>query len=127
MKKIKKEKSNMLKNLKMTWSLTKGARKYLFGFIFFVTLLSVIGAIIPTFTAKQILYINNTLWNKLLYIAIVILIFELFRNLFRYICGKLGNMFYRETLKNIQIELAKNTLNLEMEVIDTNTSGLFIN
>ena len=127
MKKKEKEKSNLMKNLKMTWKLTKGSRKYLYGFIIFIILLSVVGAIVPMFTAKQILYINNSLWNKLLYIAVFILVFELLRNLFRYCGGKLANLFYRESLKNIQIELAKNTLNLETEVIDTNTTGLFIN
>ena len=35
-------------------------------------------------------------------------------------------LFYRETLKNIQIELAKETVKLETEEIDNNTSGLFI-
>ena len=126
-KKNKKEKDNLSRNLKMTWSLTKGARKYFFGYLFFVILLSLIGAIVPTFTAKQIVYINNSLWSKLLYVTIVVLILELFRNLFKYFGGKLVNMFYRESLRNIQIELAKETVKLETEAIDNNTTGLFIN
>ena len=110
----------------MTWKLTKGSRKYLIGIGIFSMSLSLIGAIIPTFTAKQILYLNNSLWNKLLFVTLLVLIFEMSVNIFRYCFRKVGNLFYRETLKNIQIELAKETVKLETEEIDNNTSGLFI-
>ena len=121
------EKNNLIKNLKLTWKLTKGCRRYFFGYLLFIIFLSLIGAIVPTFSAKQILYVNNSLWNKLLYVTILVLVFELLRNLFRYFGAKLANLFYRETLKNIQIELARETVKLEVEEIDNNTSGLFIN
>ena len=126
-KKDKKEKSNLKRNLKMTWALTKGARKYFFIYLIFLIALAVVGAIVPTFTAKQIVYINNSLWSKLLYVTIFVLTFELSRNVLVYFYGKFIDMFYRESLKNIQIELAKNTLKIETEEIDNNTSGLFIN
>ena len=64
MKKVQKkekEKNNLLRNLKMMWKLTKGSRKYLISVGFFSITLSVVGAIIPTFSAKQILYLNNSI------------------------------------------------------------------
>ena len=124
-KKDKKEKT-LLRDLKLTWELTKGSRKYLIGIGVFSITLSIIGAIIPTFTAKQILYLNNSLWDKLLFVTVLVLIFEMTVNIFRYCFRKVGNLFYRETLKNIQIELARETVKLETEEIDNNTSGLFI-
>ena len=125
--KTEEKSKNLFKNLKQTWKLTKGSRKYLFGCIIFTTLLSVTGAIIPTFTAKEILYINGSLWNKLIFIAVLILVFEILVNLFRYLYRKLSQLFYREALINIQTKLAQETLSLETEEIDNNTSGLFIN
>lgn len=127
MKKKKKEKNNLKRNLKLTWKLTKGSRGYLIGVCIVSILLSIVGAIIPTFSAKQIVYLNNSLWKKLLFVTLLVLAFNLALNLFRYLFRKLGNIFYRETLKNIQIELAKETVKLETEEIDNNTSGLFIN
>ena len=127
MKKKRDKDKNLLRNLKETWKLTIGSRKYLLGCVIFTTLLSVTGAIIPTFTAKEILYINGSLWEKLIFIAILILVFELLVNIFRYLYRKLSQLFYRETLINIQTRLALETLSLETEEIDNNTSGLFIN
>ena len=117
----------LLHNLKLTWKLTKGSRKYLLGVLVFTTLLCLTSAILPTFSAKQILYIKDSIWDKLIWISIYILIFELSVNVFRFFDRKFSQLFYRETLISIQMNLAKETLKLETEVIDNNTSGLFIN
>ena len=110
----------------MTWKFTKGGRRYLVGIIVFSTLLSVIGAILPTLRGKQIVYLNNTFWERLICLTAIILFFELSINIVRALSGRFENLFYRETLKNIQIELAKETVKVETEEIDNNTSGLFI-
>ena len=117
---------NLFRNLKLTWKLTKGSRNYLLLTTIFSILLCIASAIIPIFSAKQILYINDSLLGKLASITIYILLIELSVNVFRYFYGKFGQLFYRETLINIQYELSKETLKLETEEIDNNTSGLFI-
>ena len=114
-------------NLKLTWKLTKGSRGYLILLMILSVILCAISAIIPTFSAKQILYINASTFDKLILITLSILIFELSVNILRYFHRKTDQLFYRKTLVNIQIELAKETLKLETEEIDNNTSGLFIN
>ena len=124
---MNKKKSNVFKNLKITYSFTKGCRKYLLLCFIFTLLLSVTGAIIPMFTAKQIVFINNSIWDKLLFFTIMVLLFEMLVNTFRYFYWKFGQKFYRGTLTNIQIELSKETLKLETEELDSKTSGLFIN
>lgn len=124
--KDKKKENGFFKNLVMTWKFTKGCRRYLVGIIVFSTLLSVIGAILPTLRGKQIVYLNNTFWERLICLTAIILFFELSINIVRALSGRFENLFYRETLKNIQIELAKETVKVETEEIDNNTSGLFI-
>ena len=121
-----KEKSNLMRNLKMTWKLTKGSRRFLFGVILFSIILSVIGGVLPTFSGKQVVFVSNSLWNNLIKVTLIILVLEVSINIFRNFNFKWGNIFYRETLKRIQIELAKETVQLETEEIDNNTSGLFI-
>ena len=123
-----KEKINKLtRNLKFTWKFTKGARKYLLYFFMFSLSLIVFSAIIPTFKGKQIIYVNNSNWNKLINLTIIIFIFEVLINIFRYFYRKNNQLFYRKTLLNIQMALSEEILKLETEEIDNNTSGLFIN
>ena len=124
--KKEKEKSYLWRNLKMTWKLTKGSRRYLFGVIILSIVLSVIGGILPTFSGKQVIFVSDRLWDKLIYVTLVILALEISINIFRNFDFKWGNIFYRETLKKIQIELASETVKLETEEIDNNTTGLFI-
>ena len=126
MKKKKKEQNNIFKNLKLTWRMTKGARRYMIGFTSCSILLSLVGGILPALRGKQMLHLSNSVWERLITVAIAILLFELSINVIRTLAGKFGNLFYRATLKNIQIGLAKETLKLETEEIDNNTSGLFI-
>ena len=118
---------DLFNNLKLTWQLTKGSRGYLIGLIILSIILCVISAIIPTLSAKQVLYINESTFDKLILTTIYVLLFELSTNIFRYFHRKLGQLFYKKMLVNIQIELSRETLKLETEEIDNNTSGLFIN
>ena len=120
--KKEKEKSYLWRNLKMTWKLTKGSRRYLFGVIILSIVLSVIGGILPTFSGKQVIFVSDRLWDKLIYVTLVILALEISINIFRNFDFKWGNIFYRETLKKIQIELASETVKLETEEIDNNTT-----
>ena len=113
-------------NIKLTWKLTKGARHYLLGFLLTTIILCIISVITPIFSAKQVMYITNGEFISLTYIAIIILVFEITRNIVRFLYRKASQLFFRKTLTNIQIELSKEILKLETKEIDNNTSGLFI-
>lgn len=113
-------------NIRLTWKYTKGARLYLLGFLLFTILLCVISVIVPIYGAKQLIYISNSNWDRLIWAALIIFALEIIRNLCRFFYRKVSTLFFRKTLTSLQVALSKEILSLETEEIDNNTSGLFI-
>ena len=115
-----------IRNLKMSWKFAKKNKKYLFLYVIFHILLCIIGVVTPMFSAKQLLCLNDSNWDGLISISLFIFIVEITRNSLRFFSSKMSQLFFRETLTDLQLELSKATLNLETEEIDNNSSGLFI-
>lgn len=113
-------------NLKRSWRFAKKQKKYLFGYMFTSLVLCIIGALTPMITAQVLLRITGEKWNELLTIAILVFIMEISRNLFHYFANKTSQIFFRETLLDLQMTLASEILRLETKEIDNNSSGIFI-
>lgn len=76
---------NLNRNLKLTWELTKGTRKYLVLSFILILFLVIFSSIIPALGARQIMHINSNSWEKLFYVSLGLFIFEILGNIFRYI------------------------------------------
>lgn len=113
-------------NLKRTWKYAKNNRKTLFGYLVFSIFLSVISAVIPIITAKVLLSLTDGNFSELIFISCIVFLIEISRNAFRYFASKMSQIFFRETLVDIQLSIAKATIQLESSVIDKNSSGTFI-
>lgn len=114
------------RNLKMSWKFAKKNKKFLIGYSIFHICLCLIGVLAPVLSAKQLLFLSDSVWESLRNISIFIFIVEISRNICRYLSSKMGQLFFRETLIDLQLELARATLELETEEIDNHSSGIFI-
>jgi ABC-type multidrug transport system fused ATPase/permease subunit len=112
--------------LKLTWNYSKRARKSFIGFAIAIAVLSIIGAIVPIFAAQIIIDLSSSNFTQLINISIIIFTFEMLRNILRFFTNKFSQIFYRETLIDIQIAIAKETIKIESSIIDNSTSGVFI-
>lgn len=112
--------------LKKTYSFAKKDKKYLIYFFIGCILYCTISVVAPLLTAKQIVNLTSELWNQLILITAAILGIELLRNLVRFFNNYSTNRFFFSVKKNIQLELAKETLKINMHTLNNNTSGLFI-
>lgn len=83
-------------------------------------------ACVPIFSAKLLIKISNNLLDELLLTALIILVLELSVNIFRFFHQKLSNKFFFKVLLNLKCDLARETLNLSVDEIDKNSSGVFI-
>jgi ABC-type multidrug transport system fused ATPase/permease subunit len=115
-----------IRNLKLTWKFVKRNKKYLILYTLFSFLLTAIGVFTPMLSAKQLLFINGSEFDKVINISIFIFIVEITRNVCRFFSRKTSQLFFSKTLTDIQIELSRETLKLETEEIDNNSSGVFI-
>jgi ABC-type multidrug transport system fused ATPase/permease subunit len=118
--------SETFQNLKRTWKYARKNKKTLFSYLIFTVLLSIIGAILPIITAKVLINITSGNFKELIIISGIIFVIEISRNIISYFSSKMSQIFYRETLVDIQSAITKETIKLEAKVIDQNSSGVFI-
>ena len=120
-----KEKS-FKQNIKRTWKYIKTAKMNLLGYGVVSTIEAIISAIIPLLSAKVILNITNGVINQLILSALSVFFVELILYVMFYFKGFFYQKIYQKTLTSIQKAIAREILNLEIEEIDKNSSGLFI-
>lgn len=113
-------------NIKKTWKYAKRQKKILILYFVFSLFLCLVSAIVPILAAKEILYLTSGNFSKLIIMSLTIFGIEIFRNTVRFFYNKYGQLFFRETLIDLQYDLSNAMLDLEIEVIDKNSSGVFI-
>ena len=120
-----KEKS-FKQNIKRTWKYIKTAKMNLLGYGVVSIIEAIISAIIPLLSAKVILNITNGVIDQLTLSALSVFFVELILYVMFYFKGFFYQKIYQKTLTSIQKAIAREILNLEIEEIDKNSSGLFI-
>lgn len=113
-------------NLKKTWQFAKKNKKELYGYLISAVLISAVGAILPILSAQVILNLTGGKFRELIMAAAIVLAVEMFRSIAMFFARKFGSTFFRETLVEVQQTIAIETINLETQVIDKNSSGTFI-
>ena len=117
---------NFKQNIKRTWKYIKTAKMNLLGYGVVSIIEAIISAIIPLLSAKVILNITNGVINQLILSALSVFSVELILYIMFYFKGFFYQKIYQKTLTNLQKAIAREILNLEIEEIDKNSSGLFI-
>lgn len=129
MKEEKKEKSDIKEifhNLKKTYYFARKTKKNLVIFAILSIIMCILGAIIPYYSAQQLLKLSDGLWNQLIMASIFVLLFELLINVLHFFSRLNSQIFFRETLKAIQISMASEVMNIETSDLDKKSSGVFI-
>lgn len=122
-----KKKDDFKLNLKRTWKYIKKAK---FDLVFYVVVSiveAIISAIMPLVSAKIILNITNAILEQLILSSLVVLGLDVLIYICYFLKGLFYQKIYRKTLINIQEDVAREILKLEVSEIDKHTSGLFIN
>ena len=114
-------------NIKKVYLYGKEYRKHLIGMIMGVIFGTIIGVIVPILVAKQIVYFTSSEWKQLLIISFVILGVQAY-NAFgaMFFTRRNHQYFSRGTMKNLQIKLGKEILNITQKDMEQNSSGMFI-
>lgn len=115
-----------ISNFKKAWFFARKQKKLLIGYSILSLSLCLISAITPMLDAKGLLYLTAGKWDPLLMIAILVFVVEVTRNTCRFFAQRCSQIFFRETLLQIQYEMAIQILRLETEEIDHHSSGTFV-
>lgn len=117
---------NGWENLKKAFSYAKKQKKILFLFFLTVIINCIIGAIAPLLSARQLLYMTDGLLNQVLHVSIFILSIEVIRNFVYFFGRKFGQLFHREVMKHLQLDIAREVLKIETSELDKHSSGAII-
>jgi len=115
-----------LKNLKLSWKYTKDKKVFLILLILMNILSIVVSIILPLYYSKIIIKLANSEFRSILFIAIIILIIEVVKSVLHYLNRFFAQCIYRDSFSKIQLNLAKETLKLNVNVFEDNGSGVFI-
>ena len=118
--------NGILLNLKKSFKYAKGARLMLFLYIIFGALLAFIGVIAPLLSAKELIYVTDGTFKKLVIIALCVFAIEISRNICRALSRITSRLFAREVMKHIQIDMAGEILKIKTADLDKKSSGVFI-
>ena len=116
-----------IKNIKEVYQYGKEYRKHLIGMIMGVIFGTIIGIIVPILVAKQIVHFTSSEWKQLVIISFVILGVQAYNAFAAMFFTRRNHQYFsRGTMKNLQIKLGKEILNITQKDMDQNSSGMFI-
>ena len=114
------------KNIKLTWKYTKDQKTTLIKYIIVTILNIIVALLIPILSAQLILKLTNNQLYQLIFIGLIIYLVENIYNIISYLSTRYYQIIRRESYTRIQKDLGSNILNLEVETLDKNSSGVFI-
>lgn len=113
-------------NLKFVWQYAKDQKAKLIKYILCNFVVVMISVVVPIISANIIIYLTDSMFYQLLMMASVLCLLEMLRSMLNYFSRYYSMVIFRESFIKIQTALGKNILRLENKVIDSNSSGVFI-
>ncbi len=89
-------------------------------------IINVISVFLPIVTSQILIQLTNENFHDLFIIVTIYLLINLVDELLIHFNNNRTSLIFRNILSDIQIDLAKETLNLEIQELDHNGSGVFI-
>lgn len=117
---------DFFKYVKFTYQYAREQKGYLFLFLFLNILGVIVSVIVPVLAAQRLVKLTDNLWGELFIVIFSIFAFEILRNILRDLCSFAVNKYFYDVRKNIQLELAKETLKITTNDLNINSSGVFI-
>ncbi len=120
------DKHELWRNIKRSYKYAARYKKNFIIFAGFSVLLAVISAISPLLNAKMLINLQGGFLKQLFVVALAVFSVEIISELASFIAKKNSFRFFRETLRSVQVDLAKETLKIKNKVLDTKSTGVFI-
>ncbi len=111
--------------LKKTYKYAKKERKYLIFFLIGCIVICGIEAVIPLFSARQIITLTNGLFDQVIIATLLIFLLEMSFNVIRFVNNVFFWKYFYALRKNIQLKLVSETLKITTDTLNQNSSGVF--
>ena len=115
-----------IKNLKAVYKYGKKYRKSLIIFTIISLTNIAVNIIYPIYTGKQLIALTGSLFFQLFVASLICFGISIFCDFTTVLLRRNTQIFFRGTTKDIQMDVAKQVLNIELAAIDSHGSGTFI-
>ncbi len=113
-------------NIKYLLKYTKNSRKYIISYIIFSITLSLIGVLIPFVVAMQLVKFTNGLWNELIIFTLMVALLNILKEANGFLIAISSEKLSQMVVREIQVEMAREILKMELSSIDREGNGVFI-
>ena len=127
MTKTGKSRDRLWINIKRTWRYIKPCGWNPVGYAIVSVVEGAVGIVAPIYSAKVILDLTGNLMEQLIWSALAVFGLNILLSVLTYFKNIFYRKIYRQTLVAMQIDVARETLKIEMSEINKSSSGLFIN
>ena len=98
---------DLWKNLKFAWKYAESQKWKLIGLFVCTFFHVIISVVTPIVSAKIIVKLTNSQLKQVVYLAVVLFVMEIMRNVISYFCHYFSQVTYRETFTSLQLDLGK--------------------
>lgn len=113
-------------NLKKVYSYGKKYRGALIWQIILSFFFIGFNIVLPIITAKQLIYLTENLVTQLFIATLLVLVINVINNIFKVILRRNTQIFFRGVAKDLQVDLCKEILKIEVAEFDKNATGTFV-
>lgn len=125
--KKKTELSHFFKNFKKTLHYMKDDKLKLMIYIFLYIIIAILGILGPIYGSKLIVHITQKELEQFIYTSIIISVLSFSHTFMNFLQSLIFQKIHKNILIKMQLEIAQETLKLQVQEVDKNTTGLFIN
>lgn len=117
---------NLKNNLKFIWQYAR-ENKFTFNIVQMINIINILlNIVMPILSAKIIINLSINEYQKILFIALLLLIIETTTYFISKISKNLSTRIYQNTSQNLNEDLVKNLLTIQNKELDNHKNGLFI-
>ncbi len=113
-------------NLSFVWKYAKDEKKKFLVFIIINICSIIISVIIPIISARIIISLTSEEFKRIIYLAITLLVIQLFKNLLSYIEQLVTYKIHKNALAKAEIDIGREILKLSDETFNEHGTGVFI-
>ena len=115
-----------ISNFKKVYKYSHGYKRYIILYFIMSIILSLLGILVPAISAFQLVSLTNSLFDKVILATILIFGINVFIALVSFIEKYGSEKFSKYVISNIQLDLGKEILKINISDIDKHSNGLFI-
>ena len=115
-----------INNFKKVYKYSQGYKRYIILYFIMSIIVSLLGILIPAISAFQLVNFSNSLFDKVILATVLVFCINVLGAVISFIQKYGSEKFSKYVISNIQLDLGREILKINVSDIDKHSNGLFI-